>query len=137
MPPAPHAVWSWTPNPALAAGQPLLATPVIDPATSMMYVLWKNPNDSKLFALHLNDGTLVPTLVWTLDLSSITGITSNNQQVTFRTWLPDHAILLYGNKVWIPSNDFDGALLVDTVTSSWLFTEGLWDVSHRLQVGCN
>lgn len=132
-------IWRWQPPNVDFTTSPAMATPVIDRRNGLMYVLYKDPIDAKLFKLQLNGGYVAPTLVWTLDLGAITGTNDNGQQVAFTTWSPDHSIFLYGGKVWIPSNDFDGALIVDTQALppyNYIWTEGLYDISHRLQGSC-
>jgi len=131
---------AWTFKPTLPPGfglvEPRWATPVIDGTSGAMYALLKWEADAQLYGLQLN-GAAAPTLVWTLDLKSVTLINSNGNVATFRTWSQEHAIFLYGGKVWVPSNDFDGALIVTPCfdagcTPTYIITDGQWADTHRM-----
>ena len=135
-------LWTW--SAPLGAGlrlpEPRLTTPVIDPATGALYVLVKDEVDPKLFALALNpaDSTAAPALLWTLDMGKIGGRNGNDANISFSSFSEDHAIFLYGGRVWVPSQDFDGMAIVDPATGSpttepsYLVTPGQWSDSHRL-----
>ena len=130
--------WKW--KPTLPGGfvlaEPRWATPVIDATLGVMYALLKWEGDAQLYALQLNGGN-EPTPLWTLDLGKVIDINTNGNVAIFKTWNQEHAIFFYGGRVWVPSNDFDGALIVDpsTVTSgqpTYIVTEGQWSDNHRL-----
>ena len=97
---------------------PTLATPFIDASwsTPTMYVLYKGETSSPmLFALNLvKGGSVVPTLKWKIDIGA-QYFPPNDQGQTplFKTFSEDHGIIAYGGKVWVPSQDYAGALLVD------------------------
>ena len=114
------ALWTWKPS---SAGltfdtSPTLATPFIDASwtTPTMYVLYKGQTSSPmLFALNLvKGGSVVPTLKWKLDLGALNLPQNDQGQLPiFQTFSEDHSIIAYGGKVWVPSQDYAGALLVD------------------------
>ncbi len=122
-------LWKWSP-PDHFTKFPALATPVISVGQGVMFVLYKDTADPRLFSLRLNNfGQSLPTLIWNLDLATVS---TGDGRAVFNTFQQDHAILYYGRKVWVPSNDFDGALIVDSVTGTYITTTGLsWD-SQRL-----
>ena len=131
---------AWTYRPKLPGGfvlpEPRWATPVIDGTMGVLYALLKWEGDAQLYALQLN-GALAPTLIWTLDLGKLDILDSNGNLAVFKTWSQEHAIFLYGGRVWVPSMDFDGALIVDpsSVTGGQpaiAVTSGQWSDDHRL-----
>jgi hypothetical protein len=136
---------AWTFRPTLPGGfvlpEPRWATPVIDRGTGVMYALLKWEGDAQLYALQLNDAA-APTLLWTLDMGKLTVPITNGTAPSFgkfTKWAEDHSIMLYGGKVWIPSLDYDGALIVDPSDvngdppqPSYISTVGQWMDSHRL-----
>lgn len=132
---------TWTFQPTLPPGfgliEPRWATPVIDGTTGALYALLKWEADAQLYGLQLN-GMIAPTLLWTLDLKSVLLVNGNGGLADFRTWSQEHAIFLYGGKVWVPSNDFDGALIVDPSNldvngvPTYIITEGQWSDTHRM-----
>ena len=136
--------WTWSPPAGSLPGgfvlpEPRFATPVIDSTSGVLYALLKWEGDAQLYALQLNTGTAAPTLLWNLDLGKIDVKNSNGVDAVFQNWAEDHAIFLYGGKVWIPSLDFDGALIVDVnnvspdpVQPYYAVTEGQWSDNHRL-----
>lgn len=133
------SLWSWDPT---TAGlnldrTPTMATPVISAWRGMMWCLYKDATRPALFALRLNNGgRSLPSLVWQVDLSQTFGVNDNGAQVVFRTWSEDHAIMYYGGKIWVPSQDFDGALIVDALAgpnAAIRWTTGLSNDNHRLR----
>ena len=137
------ALWTWKPS---SAGltfdtSPTLATPFIDASwtTPTMYVLYKGQTSSPmLFALNLvKGGSVVPTLKWKLDLGALNLPQNDQGQLPiFKTFSEDHSIIAYGGKVWVPSQDYAGALLVDGQqgpAAQLLTTTSLYYPTQRLR----
>ncbi len=135
-------LWQWNApvTNGLRLPEPRYTTPVIDILTGALYTVLKDEIDPKLFALQLNpsDPTQAPSLLWTLDLGAIAGKNGNGANVSFSTFSEDHSIFLYGGKVWVPSQDFDGMAVVDPTTGTpttepqYVISPGQWSDSHRL-----
>ena len=127
-------LWEWSPpaqGPSLVY-EPLLTTPVIVEDAGIVVVLHKGL--SRLFALDVT--TVPPTeLPWSkagLSLCNLLPPDGNaSYPPNFCTWSEDHAITYYGGRVWIPSGDYFGALLVDPRTGAYTATSGLGDNKHK------
>ena len=127
-------LWTWSPpssGPSLAY-EPLLTTPVI--VEKLGIAVFVHKGTSRLHALDIT--TVPPTeLAWSragLTLCNLLPPAVNlTHQPNFCTWSEDHALTFYNGKVWIPSGDYFGALLVDPATGAYSTTRGLGDNVHR------
>ena len=127
-------LWQWSPpgqGPSLVY-EPLLTTPVIVEDAGIAVVLHKGL--SRLFALDVT--TVPPTeLPWSKAGLTLCNLLPPNENKTyppnFCSWSEDHAISYYGGRVWIPSGDYFGALLVDPLTGAVTATSGLGDNNHK------
>jgi hypothetical protein len=134
-------LWTWKPSSAgfTFDSSPTLATPFIDASwtTPTMYVLYKGQtSDPMLFALNLVlGGSVAPTLKWKINLAQQTFAPNDQGQTPlFRTFSEDHSIFAYGGKVWLPSQDYAGALIVDSQSGTKLLTTtALYFPTQRLR----
>ena len=131
-------LWTWRPSSAgfTTDQYPTMATPVIDAYNSRMFVLYKEPNNAQLFAMSLSQsGKVPPTMLWSINLSQLSlGNNDAGQAISFKTFSEDHSIFYYGGKVWVPSQDYAGAHIVDGATGQNMkTTTSLWNTGQRLR----
>jgi hypothetical protein len=125
-------IWIWSPPPAGPSliFEPLLTTPVI---TNEGTAVFLHKGRNQLFALDITQNPPVE-LPWS-GLNLCTLPIPQPENITyppkFCSWSEDHALSYYGGKVWIPSNDYFGILLVDPLSGGWITTTGLADNTHR------